>query len=136
VTALGMFHHALASNAVSGRPMTNAWYFMGALPFLFVLVVKGLAVFSERLAVLATASLAVLFVAIDLHGTWVQMPNAYASTTEATLKWARLTAIHPTLLRGELRWVYLAIHLAALSFVVGALAHRSRSRSRVNDLTT
>ena len=54
---------------------------MTALPFLFVLLVRGLEAINQRLATAAAAALAVLFVVIDLYGTWVQMPNAYASTT-------------------------------------------------------
>ena len=41
-TALGMIHHAVVSNAMFGGPTTNPWYFMTALPFLFVLLVRGL----------------------------------------------------------------------------------------------
>ena len=74
-TALGMIYHAVLSHAVFGRPMTNPWYFMTALPFLFVLLVRGLEAINRRLATAAAAALAVLFVAIDLHGTWVQMPT-------------------------------------------------------------
>ena len=48
---------------------------MTAQPCLFVLVVCGLEAINRRLAIAAAAALAVLFVAIDLHGTWVQMPE-------------------------------------------------------------
>ena len=120
-TALGMIYHAVLSHAVFGRSMTNPWYFMTALPFLFVLLVRGLEAIDRRLAIAAAAALAVLFVAIDLHGTWVQMPRFYASTTDAALQWSRLTAIHPAILSGDLRWLFLAMQLGALCLVVGGL---------------
>jgi hypothetical protein len=126
-TALALIHHAVVSNAVFGQSMTNPWYFMTALPFLFVLLVRGLEAINSRLATVAAGGLAVLFVAIDLHGTWVEMPRAYASTTDAALQWSRLTSIHPALLSGDLRWLFLAMQLAALSLVVGGLVYASRS---------
>ena len=115
--------------AVFGRSMTNPWYFMTALPFLFVLVVRGLEAINRRLATAAAAALAVLFVAIDLHGTWVQMPKFYASTTDAALQWSRLTMIHPAILSGDLRWLFLAVQLGALCLVVGGLVHAARHRA-------
>jgi hypothetical protein len=121
-TVLGMTYHAVLSHAVYGRVMTTPWYFMTALPFLFVLAVRGLETIDRRLATASAAALAVLFVAIDLYGTWVQMPAAYASTTNATLQWSRLSKIHPAFLSGELRWWFLALQLGALALVVGSLA--------------
>jgi hypothetical protein len=132
-TALGMLYHVVLSHAVFGRPMTNPWYFMTALPFLFVLLVRGLEAISLRLATAAAAALAVLFVAIDLHGTWVQMPRFYASTTDAALQWSRLTAIHPAILSGDLRWWFLATQLGALCLVVGGLVHSWRTPRVVRD---
>ena len=125
-TALGMIHHAVVSHAVFGRSTTNPWYFMTALPFLFVLLVRGMEALSHRLAAAGAAALAVLFVAIDLHGTWVQMPASYASTTDAALQWSRLTAIHPAILSGDFRWLFLATQLAALCLVVAGLVYASR----------
>jgi hypothetical protein len=130
-TTLGMAYHVVQSHAVFGRPMTNPWYFMTALPCLFVLLVRGLQVINRWLATAAAAGLAVLFVAIDLHGTWVQMPASYASTTDAALQWSRLTAIHPAMLSGDFRWLFLAMQLGALCLVVGGLAHVWRSRGHV-----
>jgi len=69
-----------------------------------------------------------MFVAIDLHGTWVEMPRFYASTTDATLQWSRLTAMHPAILSGDLRWLFLAAQLGALSLVAGGLVYVSRNR--------
>jgi hypothetical protein len=106
--------------------MTNTWYFMTALPFLFVLLARGLDAISQRFAIVAAAILAVLFVAIDVHGTWVQMPRFYASTEDAALQWSRLTTIHPAILSGDLRWWFLAMQLAALGLVVGGLAYAWR----------
>jgi hypothetical protein len=128
-TALGMMYHVVLSNAVFGAPMTVPWYFMTALPCLFVLLVRGLDALNRRLATVAAAVLAVLFVAIDLHGTWVQMPRHYASTADTALQWSRLTAIHPAILSGDLRWLFLATQLGALCLVVGALVHASRNRA-------
>lgn len=127
-TALGLVHHAVVSHAVFGQPMTNPWYFMTALPFVFVLLVRGLVSMNRRLAIGATAALAVLFVAIDLHGTWVQMPAGYAGTPDVTLQWARLSAIHPGFLSGDLRWTFLAMQLGALALVIGGLTYVSRRR--------
>ena len=129
MTALGMIHHALVSNALFGRSTTNPWYFMTALPFLFVLLVRGLEAIDRRLATVAPAVLAVLYVVIDLHGTWVQMPRFYASTTDAALQWSRLSAIHPAILSGEFRWLFLLTQLGALCLVVGGLAYASRNRA-------
>jgi len=129
-TALGMTYHGILSNAVFGRTMTTPWYFMTALPFLFVLVVHGLNAISRRLATAGAAALAVLFVVIDLYGTWVQMPATYANTTDTALQWSRLTAIHPAILSGDLRWVFLALQLGALCMVGAALPHVSRHRAR------
>jgi hypothetical protein len=70
-----------------------------------------------------------MFVAIDLHGTWVEMPQAYANTTDASLQWARLTTIHPAILNGDLRWAFLAIQLGALGLVGGCLLHAGRNRA-------
>ena len=126
VTALGIVHYAIVSYAVYGRSTAVPWYFMTALPFLFVLLVRGLEAINRRLALVASAALAVLFVTIDLHGTWIQMPTAYASTTNTALKWSRLTAIHPAFLSSDLRWLFLAIQLGALCLVVGALVHASK----------
>lgn len=128
-TALGMIHHALVSQALFGRVMTNPWYFMTALPFLFVLLVRGLEAMSARLAAVAAGVLAVLFVAIDLHGTWVQMPRAYADTADTALQWSRLTSIHPAVLSGDLRWWFLATHLVALGLVAWALLRAGRNRA-------
>lgn len=125
--ALGMIHHALVSQAVFGQSMTNPWYFMTALPFLFVLLVRGVDAIDRRLATAAAAGLAVLFVAIDLHGTWVQMPRAYAGTTDVGLQWSRLTSIHPAFLSGDLRWLFLAAQLGALGLVVGGLVRARRA---------
>ena len=128
-TALGMTYHAVLSNAVFGRVMTTPWYFMTALPLLFVLLVRGLEAIDCRLAIAAAVALAMLFVAIDLHGTWVQMPRAYASTTVAFLQWSRLSSIHPAFLSGDLRWWFLATQLGALALVVIGLVHVSRNRA-------
>lgn len=128
-TALGMIYHAGVSHAVYGWSSTNPWYFMTALPCLFVLLVCGLEAIDRRLATIAAAGLVVLFVVIDLHGTWVQMPRSYASTTNAALQWARLTAIHPAVLSGNHRWLFLAVHLGALGLVGGGLVHASRNRA-------
>jgi hypothetical protein len=125
-TALGMTYHGILSHAVFGRSMTNPWYFMTALPFLFVLVVRGLEVIGRRLAVVGPAAMGVLFVVMDLHGTWVQMPSAYAATTDAALQWSRLSAIHPGILSGDLRWLFLTLQLGALCLVVVSLIYTSR----------
>jgi hypothetical protein len=122
-----MTYHGILSHAVFGRVMTNPWYFMTALPFLFVLVVRGLEVISRRLAIVGTAGLTVLFVAMDLHGTWVQMPSAYAATTDVALQWSRLTAIHPAILSGDLRWLFLTLQLGTLCLVLVCLAYTSRA---------
>jgi TRAP-type C4-dicarboxylate transport system permease small subunit len=103
---------------------------MTALPFLFVLLVRGLEAIDRRVATSAAAMLAVLFVAIDLHGTWVQMPTHYASTTDATLQWSRLTVIHPAVLSGDRRWLFLATYLGALCLVVGGLVYAWRDARR------
>jgi hypothetical protein len=132
VTALGMTYHAVLSHAVFGRSMTNPWYFMTAQPCLFVLVVRGLEAINRRLAIAAAAALGVLFVAIDLHGTWVQMPTFYSSTTDAALQWSRLTMIHPAILSSDLRWLFLAAQLGALCLVVGGLVYASRHRAYVS----
>jgi hypothetical protein len=126
-TALGMVHHAVVSHALFGRPMTNPWYFMTALPFLFVLLVRGLEAINRRLATAAASALAALFVAIDLHGTWVVMPRFYAGTTDPALQWSRLTSIHPAILSGDLRWLFIGMQLGALCLVVGGLVHIRRS---------
>ena len=129
-TALGMMYHVVLSNAVFGAPMTVPWYFMTALPCLFVLLVRCVEAIDLRLATVAAAVLAVLFVAIDLHGTLVQMPRHYASTTNAALQWSRLSAVHPAMLSGDLRWLFLAMQLGGLCLVVGALAHAWRVANR------
>jgi hypothetical protein len=128
-TALGMAYHVVLSNAVFGQPMTVPWYFMTALPFLFVLLVRGLQAMNCSMATAAAAALAALFVAIDLQGTWVQMPRFYASTTDAALQWSRLTAIHPAILSGDLRYVFLATQLGALCLAVAGLVHAWRNRA-------
>jgi hypothetical protein len=128
-TALGVIYYAVLSHAVFGRSMANPWYFMTALPFLFVLLVRGLEAIDRRLATAGAAALVVLFVAIELHGTWVQMPRFYASTTDTALQWSRLTMIHPAFLSGDLRWLFLAAQLGALCLVVGALVLASRHRA-------
>ena len=125
-TTLGMIYYTVLSNAVFGWPMANPWYFMTALPFLFVLLVRGLETIDARLATGGGAALAALYVAIDLHGTWIQMPSAYASTTDVTLQWARLTAIHPAILRGDFRWLFLASQIGALCLVGGGLLYSRR----------
>ena len=91
-------------------------------------LVRGLEALNRRLATVAAAGLAVLFVVIDLHGTWVLMPTFYASTADAALQWSRLTAIHPAILSGDLRWLFLATQLGALALVGGGLAHAWRRR--------
>jgi hypothetical protein len=133
--ALGMIYHALVGQAVFGRSNTNPWYFMTALPFLFVLVIRGLEAVNRRLAIVAAAALTVLFVVIDLHGTWVLMPQSYASTTDAALQWARLSAIHPAVLSGNLRWLFLATQLGSLGMAVAALVYASRNRVPAGMLT-
>ena len=127
-TTLGMIHHALVSNALFGGATTNPWYFMTALPFLFVLLVRGLEAIDRRIAIVAPAVLAALYVAIDLHGTWVQMPPAYAVTTDAVLQWSRLTSIHPAMLSSNLRWLFLTAQLGTLGVVVIALVYVWRGR--------
>jgi hypothetical protein len=99
---------------------------MTALPFMFVLVVRGLETIGSRVATTAGTALAAVYVAIELHGTWIQMPTAYASTTDVALQWARLTAIHPALLRGDFRWLFLAAHVGALCVVGGVLLYTRR----------
>jgi hypothetical protein len=128
VTATGMVHHALVSNALFGRSTTNPWYFMTALPFLFVLLARGLEAVNRTLAMVAVAALAGLYVAIDLHGTWVQMPAHYASTTDAALQWSRLSMIHPAVLSGDLRWVFLAVHLGTLALAAAGILYAYRRR--------
>jgi hypothetical protein len=125
-TTLGMIYYSVLSHAVFGRPMTNPWYFMSALPFLLVLLVRGLETVSRHFAAVAAAALAVLFIAIDLHGTLVQMPLLYTGTADAAAQWSRLTAIHPAALSGDLRWLFLALQLGALGLVFGTLVRASR----------
>jgi hypothetical protein len=128
-TTLGMMHHALVSNALFGGATTNAWYFMTALPFLFVLLVRGLDAIDGRVAIVASGLLAVLYVAIDLHGTWIEMPRYYANSTHPALQWRRLSAIHPAMLSGDMRWVFLAVQLAALCAVIAAFVYARRHRA-------
>jgi len=118
-----------AANAVFGRPMTNPWYFMAALPFLFVLLVRGLAALNRRLATAACAALAVLFVAIDLYGTWIEMPTFYTITTDTALQWSRLSAMHPGILKGHSRWWFLAAQLGALCLAAGGMVLARRNRA-------
>jgi hypothetical protein len=127
-TTLGMIYYTVLSHAVFGRTLANPWYFMTALPFLFVLLVRGLGTLGGRLVTTAGAALAAVYVAIELHGTWIQMPTAYASTTDAALQWARLTAIHPAILRGDFRWLFLAAHVGGLCVVAGVLLYARRRR--------
>jgi hypothetical protein len=129
---LGMTYHAVLSNAVVGHATTTPWYFMTALPFLFVLVVRGLAAINPRLAIACAAGLAALFVAIELYGTWVQMPAAYANTTDPALQWRRLTTIHPAMLSGRLRWWFLATQFGALCLAAGGMVMAARARARSN----
>jgi hypothetical protein len=126
LTTLGMIYHSVLSHAVFGRTVTNPWYFMTALPFLFVLLVRGLEAIHRRLATIAAAGLAVLFVAIDVHGTWVQMPALYTGTADAELQWARLGTIHPALLSGDFRWFFLTAQIGALCLVAASLMYASR----------
>jgi hypothetical protein len=129
-TVLGMTYHAVISNAVYGRVMTTPWYFMTALPFLFVLLVRGLDALSRRLAIAAGAALAVLFVAIDLHGTWVQMPRSYTISDDAPVQWERLSAMHPAILSGDFRWWFLALQLGTLCAAGSALARAWQRHGR------
>jgi len=122
-TTLGMLYYSVLSKAVFGSPMANPWYFMTALPFMFVLLVRGLEAIGARLVTIAGAALAVVYVAIELHGTWVRMPAAYAGTSDTALQWARLSTIHPAILHGDFRWLYLAVHVGALCVVAGALLY-------------
>jgi hypothetical protein len=128
-TTLGMAYYTVLSNAVFGRWMTNPWYFMTALPFLFVLLVRGLQAIDVRLAAAGAALLTVLYVGIDLHGTLVQMPAVYGNTTDAALQWSRLSAMRPAILTGDLRWVFLALQLGALCAVAGGLFYARRARA-------
>jgi hypothetical protein len=128
-TTLGMAYYTVLSNAVFGRWMTNPWYFMTALPFVFVLLVRGLEVIDVRLAIAGAALLAVLYVGIDLHGTLVQMPAAYTNTTDGVLRWSRLSAMRPAILSGELRWVFLALQLVALALFGAALVYARKTRT-------
>jgi hypothetical protein len=127
-TTLGMAYYTVLSHAVFGAPLANPWYFMTALPFMFVLVVRAVETIGARVATTAGAALAAVYVAIELHGTWTQMPTAYASTTDVVLQWARLTAIHPAILRGDFRWFFLAAHVGALCLVAVGLLYTRRRR--------
>jgi hypothetical protein len=82
------------------------------------------------LAIVAAAALAALYVAIDLHGTWVQMPAHYASTTDTVLQWSRLSTIHPPFLSGDLRWLFLTLQLGALCLVAVGLWYVWRSANK------
>jgi hypothetical protein len=126
-TTLGMTYHLVLSQAAFGRPVTNPWYFMTALPFMLVLLVRGLEAINGRLAATAAAALALLFVTIDLHGSWVQMPRAYTSTPDTALQWSRLTTIHPAILNGDRRWLFLSAQVGALCLVIGGLSQARRN---------
>jgi hypothetical protein len=128
-TTLGMSYYTVLSNAVFGRWMTNPWYFMTALPFLFVLLVRGLGTLDLRLAAAAAALLAVLYVGIDLHGTLVQMPAAYTVTTDDALQRTRLSAMHPAILSADRRWIFLALQLATLGLTGAALVYARKTRT-------
>jgi hypothetical protein len=126
-TAAGMTYHAVLSHAAFGRTMTTPWYFMTALPFVFVLVVRGLEAIDVRVAVSTAVALVALFLAIELHGTWVQMPEFYASTPRSGLQWARLSSMHPAVLSGASRWWFLGLQIGALGLMAGALVYASRT---------
>jgi hypothetical protein len=126
-TAAGMTYHAVLSHAAFGRTMTTPWYFMTALPFLFVLVVRGLAAMSARVSVGVAAALAILLVLIELHGTWMTMPAFYTSTSRVGLQWSRLTSMHPGILSGAWRGWFLGMQIGALGLVAGALVYASRT---------
>jgi hypothetical protein len=128
-TTLGMSYYTVLSNAVFGRWMTNPWYFMTALPFLFVLLVRGLGTLDLRLAAAAAALLAVLYVGIDLHGTLVQMPAAYTVTTDDALQRTRLSAMHPAILSADRRSIFLALQLATLGLTGAALVYARKTRT-------
>jgi hypothetical protein len=125
-TAAGMAYHAVLSHAAFGRTMTTPWYFMTALPFLFVLVVRGLGAIDVRAPVCAAVALVALFLAIELHGTWVRMPEFYASTPRSGLQWARLTSMHPAVLSGAWRWWFLGLQIGALGLVADSLFRTRR----------
>jgi hypothetical protein len=127
-STLGMVYHALVSNALFGGATTNAWYFMTALPFLFVLLIRGLQAIDGRVAI-ATALMAALYVAIDLHGTWIDMPAYYANSTHPALVWRRLSTIHPSILSGDRRWLFLSMQLGVIGLVPGALVYAWRNRT-------
>ena len=130
-TAAGMAYHAVLSHAAFGRTMTTPWYFMTVLPFLLVLVVRGLDAIHARMAVAAAVALAALFVAIELHGTWIQMPEFYTATSRAGLQWSRLTSMHPAMLSGAWRWWFLGLQLGALGLAGGVLVYASRRAVRM-----
>ena len=105
-------------------------YFMTAFPCALVLLMRGIAALDGRLGALVGASLAMLFVAIDVQGTWVEMPRVYADTSDPVLQWTRLSAVHPALLPGDWRWAFLALQIGALAVAVAGVVYASRLRAR------
>jgi len=108
-TLAGMVHHALLSRMLQGETTTNFWYFMMALPCLFLVLLQGAHVIHFRLPLIFGSVLAALFLGLELHGLFFQLAPFYAGTTDPGLMWTRLGRIHPAVPSPSQRGLYLAL---------------------------
>ena len=67
-----------------------------------------------------------------VYGTWVAMPRVYADTSDTALQWTRISTIHPAVLSGDWRFVFLALQVGAVALAVAGVIRACRLPERAS----
>ncbi len=129
---LGMFYHAVISQATYGTPSTNAWYFLLALPPFFGLIYPLLCFASPGAARGYAASLVLFFLGVEVWGWFFRMILFYTDTTSLSLIWDRLAALHPGFLPPALLPVFLGVVLLLLMRLASVLWQEMRAHPQAD----
>jgi len=120
----GLAYHAVHTKMAYGGVLTNSWYAAVAFPWAIVLAAQGLSLLPARRAASVFGVLtAATYLACEVYGVLVVMPEAYVGGRWGPAVWERLAYLHPAWLGPW--WTPPAVVVAMLSTAVSAAVWRA-----------
>ncbi len=92
----GLAYHAVQTKMAYGSGLTNSWYAAVAFPWAIVLGAQGLSLLPVRRAAAIFGVLtAATYLACEVYGALVVMPEAYVGGRWGPAVWERMARLHP-----------------------------------------